>query len=222
MLARTPLEGRAVGGLLPHGGGVVAATVDGEVWSWGPPGPPRRLGELGGRLREGVAKVSDRTVVGVVEGERVVAFDLSSGATTLLLSVASVSAQLEDTVTLTSRGSLIATSVLGEFVAVDNKGLIVERGALEALPTTVFGADAGVPAFFQRVKMQSSPPLITDSEGRIAFARNSGKVGIVDRAGKLQTATSRQCARPIAILPAGPARFVVACRSGSVAMFGDT
>lgn len=218
--ARTALQGRPVGGLLPHARGILAATLDGEIWHWVPPGSPRRVGDLGGQLPAGVAMVSDRTVVGVVERDRVVALDLLNGATTLLLSSAAVAAPFEDTVTLTPSGRLLATSVVGEWVGLDAQGLLVERGALEKLPA-MFSADAGVPAIFRRGEMRSSPPLIVDPRGRIAFARNSGKIGVVDPSGKLHTATPRQCARPIAILPAGPSRFVVACRSGSVALFGD-
>jgi hypothetical protein len=63
--------------------------------------------------------------------------------------------------------------------------------------------------------------LVVDPKGRVAFARNSGKVGVIDPSGNLHTASARQCARPVAILPAGPSRLLVACRSGSVAIFGD-
>lgn len=218
--ARTRIDGRPVGGLLPHEGSVLVATRDGDLWRWAPPGAPRRVGSFGGQVDAGVAKVSARTVVGVVERERVVGLDLMTGATTLLLSAAAFVAPLEDTVTLTPSGVLLATSVVGEVAGVDARGALVQRGALEKVPT-MFTTDAGVPPMFRRARMASSPPLVADPSGRVAFARNSGKVGVLSSDGAVITAAPRQCARPVAILPAGEARFIVACRSGSVALFGD-
>jgi len=51
--------------------------------------------------------------------------------------------------------------------------------------------------------------------------RSSGKVGVVDAKGSVATANQRFCARPLAVLPAGAGRFVVACKSGLVALYGD-
>jgi len=218
--ARTPIEGRPMGGLLPHEGGVLVTTADGDVWRWAPPGAPRRVGSFGGNVPAGASKVSSRTIVGVVERERVVGLDLVSGATTLLLSSAAFVAPLEDTVTLTPAGVLLATSVVGEVAGVDARGGLVQRGALEKVPT-MFSSDAGVPPIFRRTRTASSPPLVVGPRGGVAFARNSGKIGVLGTDGASHTASERQCARPVALLPAGAGRFIVACRSGSVALFGD-
>ena len=218
--ARTAIDGRPVGGLLPHEGGVLVTTREGDVWRWTPPGSPRRMGTFGGQMTAGASKVSSRTVVGVVERERVVGLDLVTGATTLLLSAAAFVAPLEDTVTLTPAGVLLATSVVGEVAGIDARGVLVQRGALEKVPT-MFTTDAGVPPMFRWARMSSSPPLVVDPGGRVAFARNLGKIGALSSEGVVHTASPRQCARPVALLPAGKARFVIACRSGSVAVFGD-
>ena len=218
--ARTAVDGRPVGGLVPHEGGVLVTTRDGDVWRWSPPRSPRRVGTFGGQLAAGVSKVSARTVVGVVERERVVGLDLVTGATTLLLSPAAFVAPLEDTVTLTPAGVLLATSVVGEVAGIDARGVVVQRGAFEKVPT-MFTTDAGMPPMFRRAPMRSSPALVVDPEGRVAFARNSGKIGALSSDGAVHIASERQCARPVALLPSGKARFVVVCRSGSVALFGD-
>ena len=131
-------------------------------------------------------------------------------------------APYEPTVVLTPGGLLLATTVIGELFAVDARATLVQRGALEPLPT-MFTADAGaaVGAMLRTNTMHAGPPMVVDPGGRVAFARNSGRVGLVEPDGSILVAQARQCARPIALLPAGVGRMVVACRSGAVALFGD-
>jgi outer membrane protein assembly factor BamB len=220
VLARTSLEGRPAGGLLPWRGGVLVTTDEGHVFSWKPPGLPKKRGELGALAPAGASLVSDRTVVSVVGHDRLVALDLLRGTTTLLLRSTNPGSPLEAAVALTPDGQLLATSVMGELLGVDARGAFVRRQALEKL-STLFSGDGGVPALFRPAQIQASPPLVVDPDGRVAFARSSGKVGVIAADGTVAVASARHCARPIALLPAGTGRFVVVCRSGSVAMFGD-
>ena len=53
----------------------------------------------------------------------------------------------------------------------------------------------------------------------VAFVRGEGKVGIA-ASGALSSARTPACADPSAIVPAGPRKFVVACRSGSLVLYG--
>jgi outer membrane protein assembly factor BamB len=157
-----------------------------------------------------------------VERTRVVALDLKTGNTTLLMSGGDPVAQVEGPPTLDAKGTLLVTTALGELLGIDAQGVLVRRTALEAMPA-LFGADAGaLPPIFRRLESRSSPPLVVDGEGKVAFLRSSGKLGIIDATGNVVTANPRLCARPLAVLPAGPERMLVTCRSGSVTMYGNS
>ena len=86
----------------------------------------------------------------------------------------------------------------------------------------MFTSDAGTPlaSVFGRGRDRTSPSLVVDGQGRIAFVRNTGKVGVMDDVGRVVVAEPRLCSRPLVILPAGPERMLVACRSGTLAMYG--
>jgi outer membrane protein assembly factor BamB len=217
--ARAQLQGRAVGGLIPWRGGVLATLRSGVVQHWRPPAAPRKVGDLGGTLDDGAVLVSERTLVAVVDRQRVVGLDLLGGGGTLITGAAGTGAQLEGPPTLDKTGVLLVSNVLGELFGVDAHGVLVRRLALENLPL-MFNPDAGVGALLGRVESRPSPAMIVGTAGRVGFARNSGKIGIVEPDGSgVVTVNPRLCARPLAVLPAGDNRMLVACHSGSVAMF---
>lgn len=220
--ASAKLPSRPVGALMRYRRGILVATQNGDVHHWRPPMRPHKLGSLGGALEGGIMLASQRAVVGVVNRQSVVVLDLDSGNTTLVIGDASTLVALEGPTALAPNGQLYVTSVVGEMFGIDAHGVIERRIPLEPLPA-LFGTDAGapIPRIFRRLDTRPSPPLIVDKRGSIAFIRNSGKVGIVQPDGSIDTINRRLCARPIAVLPAGPGRLVAACRSGSVAMFGD-
>lgn len=220
--ATATLPTRPVGALMRWRRGILIPTHNGDVYHWRSPLAPVKLGSFGGSLESGLMLVSKRAVVGVVDRSKVMVLDLKSGNTTLVIGEASTFVQLEGPTALAPNGELLVSSVIGELFGIDAHGVVKRRLALEPLPTT-FGADAGspMPHIFQRLDTRSSPPLIVDPSGAIAFMRNSGKVGIVTAAGDVVTIHARMCARPITVLPAGPHRLLAACRSGSMALFGD-
>jgi hypothetical protein len=220
VLTRTEVDGRPVGGLIPWRGAVLIVSQGGSVYAWQAPAAPRRVGDFGGEVGEGAMLAGQRTLVAVVDTERVVALDLLAGGTTLLAGMGASGAKLEGPAALTGDGVLLVTSVLGEVFGVDAHGTLTHRAALEALPA-MFAADAGLGGIFGRTDVRPSPPLVSDARGRVAFARNSGRVGVVDEAGHVMTATTRLCSRPISLLPAGARRMMVACSSGSIAMYSD-
>jgi hypothetical protein len=220
--ATAKLPSRPVGALMRWRRGILIATQNGDVYHWRSPTRPRKLGSVGGALEGGLMMVSKRAVVGVVDRNRVVVLDLKSGNTTLVIGEASTFVQLEGPTALAPNGELLVTSIIGEMFGIDAHGVAQRRVALEPLPA-MFGSDAGapIPRIFRRLDTRPSPPLIVDASGTIAFIRNSGKVGLVTGDGTVGTISRRLCARPITILPAGPGRLLAACRSGSIALFGD-
>jgi hypothetical protein len=222
IMARAELKVRPAGGLIGYERGVLATGADGEVVFWRAPGPARKLGSFGGRLDGGAVLMGARTLVAVVDRMSVVALDLKTGNTSLLTGGGEAIDQLEGPPSLGARGLLLLTNVIGELIGIDAHGVVVKRMPLETLPM-VFGADAGgtLPPMFRRLEARSSPPLVTDPRGRIAFVRSSGKLGVVDESGNVVTVSPRVCARPLSVLPAGEGRIMVACRSGSVSVHGD-
>jgi hypothetical protein len=93
----------------------------------------------------------------------------------------------------------------------------VRRTPLDMRAETLV-TDAGKVDFAQ---LDESPPPITDGEGRIAFARVGGRVGVVGADGRVRLVTGSTCGSPAALAPAGPRRMVIGCRDGTVVMVGD-
>lgn len=214
VVARASLPTRPAGGLVPWRGGVLAALVDGRVVRWIPPRAPEELGTFEGQLLEsGLTLASDQTLVAVVDRREVMAFDLVRRAATPLISVG-VDTSLDGHVAL-GPDVLWVAGTAGELWGLDAAGAIARRAALEP-PRKPAGA-----GLFVRSDTGDSAPLVVDDTGTLAFARSTGKVGVVHPDGTRVVAEPRFCGRPLAVLPAGPAQFYVTCRSGSIALFGE-
>ncbi|MFO0618962.1 MAG: PQQ-binding-like beta-propeller repeat protein [Polyangiaceae bacterium] len=90
------------------------------------------------------------------------------------------------------------------------------------------------------------PPVLAGADGRFAFLRNAGRFGLVDVTPvevlvpgppgpngekkdisttvlrpKVTVVNEHVCQTPVAVVPAGDKRVVVACREGIVALFGE-
>jgi hypothetical protein len=219
--ARTALEDLADGGLVAWKGGVLVSERSGRVRFWRPPGRPRTLGELGGASDGGAVLVSERTLVAVVGKSELVALDLVAQSTTRLLSEADVMAEIEGPPVLDARNVVLVTTVAGELVGVDARGLPARRSGIESVPQLIPGDGGTAGAVLRRQDGPSSPPLVTDPQGRVAFFRSSGRVGVVEPNGAVAVASERLCARPLALVPAGPRRMVAACRSGTLVLYGE-
>jgi hypothetical protein len=211
--------------LLGWGAATLVTLQSGEVLAWRPPEPLHELGDLGGSPVEGGVLLGSRTLAAVVDSTAVVALDLHTGRIKLLSGGPDSTRQFEGPVTLAPSGLLLATTVVGELLGIDAHGVVERRIALENA-MLIYGADGGapLPSVFRRLELQPSPPLIVDPAGRIAFVRASGRLGVVAPTGlaeAVHVGTARFCGRPLGVLPAGPQRLLVACRNGSIGMFGD-
>ena len=217
--------------------GALFTTESGSVFAWRPPLAPRRLGNLGGFPKRGAVVTGPRTLTVVVDSRRIVDFDLPTGVTHARESSGS-GAQIDGPVTLGPDGLLLAATQTGLLVGVDAAGNEAIRIALEKPPAvapaptgqpggsgSIFGGTGGggvgsgffgIPA-----EIKPSPALIIDGLGRIAFARASGRAGVVSPRGVVTLASERVCSSPVAALPAGEKRLLIACRDGGLWLYGE-
>ncbi len=198
--------------LLHRPAGLVVLTRDGTVLGWTPPSPLTEIGSLGGNPSGGAVLVADDTLVSVIDFRRLVALDLVSGARRLLVPEAKLSFDGPPAV-LPDRQTLVV-SWDGLLLRHDRKGRETLRLALEPADLTL---DGGVPAG----RSGDGAPLLVGRDGRIGFARPGLDVGVVQPNHDVQTAAGAACVTPVSLVPAGPERMALACRSGIVWLVGS-
>lgn len=197
-----------VGALLATRDGIVATADSGAVWQWAPPLLPRKIGTFQGSVREGIALADDTTLIAVVDRRRLVAMDRRSG----VLTTREVAVGLEGPAAVGADGTAYVASTSGLLIGI---GASSEKLRVALSPQPAAGEDAGV------ISYRPSPPVIVDRAGRVAFVRGDGKVGIVAPDGGITTLPGMACYDPMGIVPAGAKRFLVACRAGTLRMYGD-
>jgi hypothetical protein len=213
---RTHLTERISGPLLSTRHGIVATTAAGNVFSIRG-GFAKRLGSLGGDPGEpGASSPDGRSIVAVVDHQRVVTFDLASGGVETIHAVTDQS--LHGPVVFGADDARVLVTWNGVLTRMGRAGADVRRTPLDLRAETLI-TDAGKVDFAQ---LDESPPPITDREGRIAFARVGGRVGVVSADGRVRLVTGSTCGSPAALAPAGPRRMVIGCRDGTVVMVGDS
>jgi len=219
--------------------GTLFTTESGSVFLWRPPGSPRKLGSFGGIPRRGAMLADPRTLVAVVDNRRVVALDLLTGTTHVRASGVP-GAAFDSPATLApsdvaqgplasaGTGLALVTAQTGLLLGLDAAGNEKVRISLEKLPSLALvgltGAASTAPSgasFFGPIEFKPSPPLVVDPQGRIAFARSSGRVGVVGPDGAVSLAGERVCLTPVAVLPAGDRRMLLACRDGGLWLYGE-
>lgn len=211
---------RAAGGLIETGGYTVITTEAGSVYRFRPPAAPRRIGSFGGSTRRGAVLFDDRTLLAVVDGHRVVAFDLMTGTTHVRLSGPSYDAPP----VIGSSGIVLITTFGGMLLGLDSVGNEKLHVPLERpLPTLGAGlvAGFGTGGVVTVADLKPSPAPIVDPAGRVGFVRGNGRVGVVSTEGRVTIAAERLCSAPVAVVPAGDARMLVACRDGGLWMYGE-
>jgi hypothetical protein len=233
------LDGRITGALLPAPegdarlfGATLFTTESGSVYSFRPPGAPRKLVSFGSFPRKGAMLADARTMLAVIDNNRrVIALDLPTGTTHIRAS-ATPGSFFDGPVTLApaSRGSLalvtLQSGLLLGFDAAGNEKLRIALEKPPPMPDTGTPSVGGTPAqkpigFFSPVEPKPSPALIVDPDGRIGFARANGRVGIVGPDGALALAGERVCVSPVGIVPAGEKRMLLACRDGGMWLYGE-
>ncbi len=79
----------------------------------------------------------------------------------------------------------------------------------------------GLGGAFVQVELKPSPAVVVDGYGRVGFVRSGGRVGVVAPEGHVEVASERICAVPVALVPAGDRRMLVACHDGGLWMYGE-
>jgi len=213
---RTRLGERTTGALVATLAGTIATASSGTVYL-ARPGYAKRLGALGGDPSESGASTPDgRTLWAVVDHQRVVALDLTSGATEIRFAVTDQS--LHGPVVFGRGDSFVFTTWTGVLISVTASGTDVRRTPLEPRFATLI-TDAGKVDF---TALDESPAPVTDDEGRTAFARVGGRMGTVASDGTINLVAGPSCSSPSALAPAGAHRMVVGCRDGSILMIEET
>lgn len=199
LVERARLPEVASGALLEAPGGILATSDAGKVYRWRSPSPPALVGSLGGALSHPAA-LSGKWLVGPVDGQKLVFFDLAAGVPGAIVSS---SLTFEGPVAVGPSGEAWVTASAGLLLAISPEGRELERVALQG---------AGSSDFSQ------APPALSAPDGRVAFVRSSGDVGVWSKGGLLLS-EQRACTDPLGVLSDGE-RVIVSCRDGTVAAFG--
>jgi hypothetical protein len=211
-----------VAGMVESTRGLVVASDSGIVWTARAPEQPSRVGVLGGSPRRGVVLASERMLAAVVDSRSVAMLDLRTGRA-WVRSPASAAGQSLDAPPIVASPTLVLAVTLGGLVVgLDRSGDESLRASLERQAAGPGDAPTPPAPFLGNAELKPSPPIVVDEDGRVAFARVSGRVGVVAPDGAVTVSSDRVCSSPIALQPAGEGRFVVACRDGSITMFADT
>lgn len=223
--ARAQLEDRASGALIEGKGGTLVTTESGGVYLFRPPLAPRKIGSFGGNVRKGAAFDGQRSLIAVVDGRRIVAFDLITATTQVRSSGAGGTLGFDAPVALSPDNLAMATTHGGLLVGLDAQGNEKIRISLEKPPASTAPQPAGTgtpfASFLGISEQKPSPPIVIDHEGRVAFVRAGGRAGIAKPSGEVTIISDKICTSPIAIQPAGERRVLVACRDGALWMYGD-
>lgn len=197
--------------LLQAPAGLVVTTELGDVHLWSPPQPPRKLGSFAGRVSTGAALAANRRLLASVDQTRIVELDLGSRTRRVRVSVPGL--LFQGSPVLTASHEIRILSFEGTLLGYDPSGQETLRVVLTAgakspdrRPATHFGG---------------APPLLLDARGVCGFALPNAEVGIVTPEGEVRTAPDASCLDPVSLVPAGPRRMLLACRTGQLMLLGE-
>lgn len=217
--AKVTLPERLASEVLPHPDGWLVVGESGAVYSVKPPQEPKKLGSLSG-IFPGTATLLDaRTLVAQAPPNRILALDLKSGTSVTRIGD-SIFSMFDAIPAYDAGGNTWVTTVEGFLVGYDASGAEIARTAADR-STVAPGLVSFAPG-----RQPLSPPTartapIVDKDGRVAFARPSGRFGVRGAKGTTST-TDRACNTPIAIVPQADQQLLLACRDGTLIFYGET
>lgn len=198
----------AVAAIAETDAGVYLSTETGRVVEWLPPENPRPIGSLGGKPTGELIAIGSGRLLATVRGASLVELGILDGTRTTLINltpdaIAESPAQLPG-------GELRFTTRSG--------WLLGYSGGRETFRRSMTPA-AGLPAFaFSEAVL---PPLV-DPVGAVAFITPTATLGIALPSGEVRLTTVPECGPPVAMVPAGVRLLAVFCRSGLVALIGES
>ena len=194
-------------------------TATGNVYRFRPPAPPQRIGSFGGTTPRGAVVADARTLLAVVDAHRLVALDLPTGVTHVRAGGIALDGPPARARAPGRRASSPAQlgMLLGIDAAGNERAHVAARQAACPRPRPASCCSAPL----AQPDLKPSPPVVVDASGRVAFVRASGRAGVVSPEGRVEVASERVCAVPIAVLPAGDKRMLVACHDGGLWMYGE-
>lgn len=213
---------------------VVVTTSGGDVFVWGGVLAPQYVGTLGGVPSDTPCLRGPHYLLAVVDHSRLIQFDLRDGSTvpllhdTMLNAPPAVSADGTAYVTTASH-EVVALSVSGQSrrLALHSSG-----PAASGAPTTKGSFEPPIPGISRLTSSDATDaavvstvaPLLVDRDKRVVFASDKGTVGVIapdwTSGDPVHIADQNACSDPLAVVPLSEARFVVACRSGDIFLYG--
>lgn len=217
--ATLPDRERIAADLVQSPAGWIVPTQSGAIFAVRPPAAPKKIGSFGAPVTSGPVLAGGRALVAQVGSGRVAALDLVTGAVVTHVVETSLFS-FDGAFVLDGSGGLWITTSEGVLVGVDKSGAEVQRVGIDraAAPVVVTGGGRGVVA---APPVSTRTVLLVDPDGRVAFARSGGRVGVRGADGTVRIAPERACATPTAILPMAKTSFAVVCREGTVILYGE-
>ncbi len=216
--ATLPERERFAADLVRAPGEWLAVTQSGAVFALRAPAEPRRVGSFGATTVGTPALADGRTLLAQVGASRIVALDLKTGTAVTRIAEPSLFSfdgpfvldKAGGAWLTTSEGLLLGFGPEGEEAARTS----VDRAAAPPPPPPGLRAPAPPPAAHRAV-------LLADADGRVAFARAGGKIGVRSADGRVMIAPERGCSTPQSLASGGAGRLVLACREGTVVLYGN-
>lgn len=217
--ARSALPEPLTAGLVALGGKLYGVAPGGVVYAATPGREAARVGSFGGVVDRGIAALSDRTLVAIVDTSRVVELDLVSGLTQVRATALAGHLLGPPAV----RGGLVyaMAQLPGRtyVVAYDGAGNEVKRAQIATFPPPV-SLDGGPTA----LPVPPHTGVLVDGAGTVAFVAPDGAAGVVSDQGGVDTVGETVCTRALGraqnasggLAPAGPGAFYVACEGGQL------
>ncbi|MBL9020907.1 MAG: hypothetical protein JNL21_01855 [Myxococcales bacterium] len=199
----------------------LATTQSGAVYRLKAPGEPKRLGSFGAGVMGTPALLDSRSLVAQSGSSRIVSLDLKTGSVVTRVADPGFFA-FDGAFVADAKGGLWTTTTEGLLLGFGPSGdeiarAPIDRAAAAPPPTPMFGGGRVVPA----PASSTRSVLLSDVEGRVAFARSGGKVGVRSPDGRVSIATERGCSSPVALLPLAKGKMVLACKEGAIIVYGE-
>jgi outer membrane protein assembly factor BamB len=196
--------------LIGHGDATLVVEHDGRVQVWTAEGHLETVGSLGGPVRAGAVLAGERLVAPVGDGT-LTELDLRTG-------------RREERWPGSTARVLAAPAVSpsGRLTAVDREGVLLVETAAAREPLQV-PLDASPARDAVAAPPHASPtwlPPLVDTHGTAIVVAPGLEFAVV-HAGQMHAVEGTGCNRPIAVVPAGSRRVVVACASGLVVSLAE-